>query len=266
MPATASSIALNALPTNVIDGIHVYSREDYNGWFENEYSTTAEPWAYSSRGAELNRHLYTLQQLKKYHPRPTNLLELGSSKGLMTVQLMQFCEEMTASDISVTAIKACKERCEAVRENTACSVNYFVTTTPGLPFAADSFDVVTIFDGMEGWWFPDDKKKEALEDIYRVLKKGGIAVLSDFFITTSNIERFAHYKSIIGNSALSIISVSHLYDRPWYLLESIAKKTHLQKPLQKILSSVSVAKLLNSIGKVFGRKMSNHIIIIAKKE
>lgn len=253
-------------PDGVIDDINIYSKEDHNNWFEKQYTDISEPWGYSKRGAELNRIRFTVEELKKYKSNPDILLEVASAKGLMTEKFLSFCNYVVASDISLTAVKACKERCVANNPNALSKMSFFVTGIPGLPFANEAFDVVTLCDGLVGWWFPDEKKKLALDDAYRVLKKGGIVVLTDFFTNENLLQKFDQYENIIRSSKFTVVSTKHLYDRPWYLMESIFKKLHLQNILRPVLSSVRIAKILNGIGKLGGRKLSNHFIIIARKD
>jgi ubiquinone/menaquinone biosynthesis C-methylase UbiE len=253
-------------PTNTIDGIHVYDQKDYNQWFETEYNNNTEPWEYSHRAAELYRHQYSVQKILKYKPAPEMLLELGASKGLMTKQLIPFCNKIYAADISLTALKACKQRCDVEAKKYGCQMDYFLTTIPNLPFADESFDVVTICDGLAGWYLADDQRRLALIDVNRVLKKGGIAILTDCLMPERNKGEFDAYKSLVQQSPLSIKQVSYLYDKPWYMMESVFKKIGLERKASKILANISLAKILNKIGGIFGRKASRHIIVIVRRD
>ncbi|MEJ7738654.1 MAG: class I SAM-dependent methyltransferase [Chitinophagaceae bacterium] len=257
--------SLISSPTKIVDGISIYERKDYNEWFEAEYTNTAEPWEYSKRASELYRHIYTVQLIRRYNAAPKSLLELGCSKGLMTELLIPFNKAIYAADISFTAMKACKKRCDAKAELYHCRMEYLVATTPGLPFAADSFDTVTLCDGLRGWWLPDEQKRIALEDTFRVLKKGGIAILTDYLPELNRGEAKA-YEAMVRASPLSIVEISFLYDKPWYKLESLLKKTGLQHKLRSILASIPLAKTLNTIGNLAGLKAARHILIVVRKE
>ncbi|WP_375435407.1 class I SAM-dependent methyltransferase [uncultured Hymenobacter sp.] len=246
----------------LLDGITVSQEHDYNPWFENQYSTIAEPWSYSRRGGELYRHIYTVEQLRRFCPYPASLLELGCSQGLMTAHLVPFTKELYASDISLSAVKACKLKCDELAAQHNCSMHYYVTTTPGLPFAEESFEVVTLCDGMIGWWFSDEKMQAALQDTYRVLRKEGYVVFTDYITP----ERFPGYIDLIEKSAFSVVSTSYLYDKPWYLLESVAKKLPGKALLEPIVASTQVAKLLHRAGRMAGTAAARHIVIIARKD
>lgn len=183
----------------------------------------------------------------------------------MTELLVPLCHTIYATDISLTALKACKQRCDPKAEEHNCQINYLVTTTPGLPFAADSFDVVTLCDGLAGWFLSEEEKKLALKDVHRVLKKGGVAILTDCLMPELNKGEFEAHEAFIRSSPLSITEVSFLYDKPWYKLESFLRKIGLVRKFGGILSSVPLAKVLNRFGRVIGRKASRHIVIIARK-
>jgi hypothetical protein len=58
----------------------------------------------------------------------------------------------------------------------------------------------------------------------------------------------------------------YLYDRPWYALESLAKKLPFKSLLQPIVASKAVARLLHQAGSLVGPTASRHIIVIARKE
>ncbi|UOG72781.1 class I SAM-dependent methyltransferase [Hymenobacter tibetensis] len=249
---------------HLVDGISMLHQQeqDYNPWFEEQYSATAEPWNYSRRGGELFRHAHTIELLRRFCPHPSSLLELGCSQGLMTAQLVPFTKELFASDVSPSAVKICKRKCDPLAAQHNCSMHYYVTTTPGLPFADDSFEVVTLCDGMIGWWFSEEQKQAALKDTYRVLRKGGYVMFTDY--ATPDV--FDSYIQLIQNSELSVVSVSYLYDRPWYLLESVVKKLPGKALLSPIVASPKVAKLLHKAGGMVGTAAARHILIIARKE
>jgi ubiquinone/menaquinone biosynthesis C-methylase UbiE len=71
----------------------------------------------------------------------------------MAAHLIPYTKELYASDISPSAVKACKQTCDELASQHDCAMHYYVTTTPGLPFAEYSFEVVTLCDGLVGWWF-----------------------------------------------------------------------------------------------------------------
>ncbi len=165
-------------PTQCIDGILFYEGE-YNGWFEAEYTANPEPWDYSKRAGEMFRIRFAAEKVRACNAAPENLLELGCSRGLMTERLLTFARNLYAADISATALKTCKARCDAGAKEYGCQITYLGTTAGNLPLTDSSLDLVTICDGLYGWWLSDEQKRRALVDVHRVLKQGGHVVLSD---------------------------------------------------------------------------------------
>ncbi len=266
-PLLNSISILKDAPTKTLDGINCFNRDGDNEWFESAYTDLTEPWDYSKRGGELFRQKFSVEQIRKHNNAPKALLELGCSKGLMTKLLIPFCKNIYASDISLSAIKACKENCDIPAKQHNCNMEYFVTGIPGLPFADNSFDIVSICDGLAGWWLSVDQRRQALEDTHRVLKKGGIAILTDCLMPEVNKdEEFEAYIQVVRESSLSILEVKFLYDKPWYKLESVLKKNRLDGVFSKLLANVSFAKALNSVGGVIGKKVARHIVIIVQKD
>lgn len=264
---TPSVPSLLRNPTRIVDGINMYENRSYNGWFESEYSTTAEPWEYSGRAAELYRHQYIVKLIHHQAAPSQVLLELGCSKGLMTELLMPYCRSIYAADISITALKACKKRCNPKTKEYGCSIEYFLTTAPGLPFADESFDTVTICDGLTGWLLSDEQKRIALLDVFRVLKGGGIAILSDHSINAGRFRNeFKNFETLIQSSPFSIVEIGFLYDKLWYKMESLLKKAGLKNILRSVRASIPLARMLNRLGRFAGRRAACHIIAILRKD
>lgn len=262
-----TALSLIKTPTKIVDGINIYESRNYNAWFESTYSQTAEPWKYSNRAAELNRYKYVVEQIQRYHAASKIILELGCSKGLMTELLIPFSRLICAADISNTALKACKQRCDPEAKKYDCSMEYYLTTTPGLPFTAESFDTVTICDGLTGWWLSGEQKRIALQDTFRVLKRGGIAVLTDHSINAGTYRNeFREFETLIRNSPFSIVEMGFLYDKLWYKMESLLKKARLERLLSSVLASIPIARTLNSLGRFAGRRAACHIVAVLRKD
>ena len=252
------------LPDEVEGQINIHKIADYNEYYEKLYYSISEPWQYSKRGAELYRHSYTVEKIEKYQSKPKNVLELACSKGLMSALLLNYSLKLYLADISIKAVRVCKEYIDKINVE-KIEVNFFITTAPGLPFKENFFDVITVCDGLGEWHYDDEKFRNALDDIYNKINKEGIAVFTDYINPQSDGMHFKNYISKIANSPFSIIDISFLYDRPWYLFEALVKKMQLNIILQKVLESIPLAKKMNKLGKMFGERAARHIVIVAKK-
>ncbi len=91
------------------------------------------------------------------------LLDVGCAYGLLVDEASK-CFESYGIDISRFALTKSKEYCEG---------NVSRASAASLPFKGDSFNVITLLDTLEH--IPNFD--ECLEDVVRVLKKGGILLL-----------------------------------------------------------------------------------------
>jgi len=238
-----------------------------NNFYEQFYQSQEEPWAYSERAAEILRHEYVAEQVKaiyKEKGRKLTILDLGCSLGHITERLYPYGELIIGLDISLTAVLSAKKRCDAVVKTGENPFNFVVASTLELPFKEDSFDVVIASDGIAGWFDNNEKtanSQKAVAEIYRVLKKRGIAIHTDYM----NPKFFDQYVRLTLSSPFQKIKEEPLYDRLWYRLESLLKIARKQAWAKSILANMTLARILKSIAKLLGRNYSKHIGVTTKK-
>ena len=101
------------------------------------------------------------------------ILDVGCGTGIATRQLAQKIENISGCDIDEEMIKTAQDHQD--------NIEYCVASVDKLPFADETFDVVTSFGAFH--WFYDDK---SVTEIKRVVKKNGFFIvvnkndLSDF--------------------------------------------------------------------------------------
>jgi len=101
-------------------------------------------------------------------PGPLRILDVGCGTGLMLSwwRGRRGTESVFGADISPVALQFCTRR--GLRLLAQASV-------AGLPFAAESFDVVTTFEVLD--WFTTEKVQGPVSELSRVLRPGGLLVL-----------------------------------------------------------------------------------------
>lgn len=263
-------VAENQQSFPVVQGIPVLLENpntQNNNYYEQFYQSQAEPWAYSERAAEVLRHEYVAEQVQKIYKengKKLIILDLGCSLGHITERLHPFGEVVIGLDISLTAVLAAQKRCVEVVRGGNNPYQFVVGSTLALPFKENSFDVVVASDGVGGWFEEGDKlnySKQAVAEIYRVLKKGGIVIHTDYM----NPRYFDDFVKIAMSAPFQKISEEPLYDRLWYRAESWLKAFSKQAWVKKLLADLDFARRLRSIAQKLGRNYSKHISLIAKK-
>jgi trans-aconitate methyltransferase len=77
--------------------------------FEEMYRADADPWKFATSEYELRRYRNILAALgnRRFH----HAVEPGCSVGVLTSQLGQICDAVSAFDLSPTAVKEARQRC-----------------------------------------------------------------------------------------------------------------------------------------------------------
>ncbi len=104
------------------------------------------------------------------------VLDAGAGTGRLTLELAAQCKEVIAVDFSLESLKLCREKCG----QSARGGVYWVQADLGkLPFRSGVFDKVGSTQVVQDLPSADDRM-QMLSELHRVMKKGGIAVLTTF--------------------------------------------------------------------------------------
>ena len=79
-------------------------------FFEAKYRRDSDPWNFLRSPYECARYDAILNALRGHHYH--RVFEPGCSIGALTVRLANICDEIEAADLSPTAAKKARERCE----------------------------------------------------------------------------------------------------------------------------------------------------------
>jgi SAM-dependent methyltransferase len=223
--------------------------------FEERYRTQQEPWRFGERAAELLRHDWILGAVRELAPH--RLLDIGCSLGQLTRRLATLPSELYAVDISPTAVARARA---LLRANGA--VRFAVASSMRLPFPSRFFDVVLACDGLYSWELDVEERQKAIAEIRGVLAKTGRALFTEH----TRPERFDRFIGAIAAGGFRIVSVSYLYDRPWYQFESWFRGVRDSDVKKRLLRSVPIARALQAVGRVVGRTASRHVCVLAERE
>ncbi len=81
--------------------------------FEKLFQRQTDPWNFQNSAWEKNRFNRVVELVKMI--RPKNLLEIGCAEGDLTKELSSFCPNITAVEISPTAIAKAKQKSTTAR-------------------------------------------------------------------------------------------------------------------------------------------------------
>lgn len=118
----------------------------------------------------------TMRNLKKYLPKEGTILDLGGATGAYAVPLAQNGYQVYLADLSVELINQAKEKVK--KENISNIISCDVVNAIDLSiYEGEQFDVVLLFGPL--YHLLDEKEREqCIQEVYRVLKRGGMVFAS----------------------------------------------------------------------------------------
>lgn len=232
--------------------------------FELKHQSESEPWNYSDRGAEILRHEWVTRMAQSYDPQGVGVLDVGCSFGQLSQKLLEQGLKLVSMDLSSKAVARTQQLLDQARERLpdAPKAWVFQGSATSIPFPNSTFQVVLFSDGLEGWELKEQQKLQALREAFRVLRPGGVAILTDFM----HPRVFPDHLRLISRGPLRIEKVDYLNDRLWFQLNTNLRGLSSWKPVRSILKSVSLARGLARISACLGPRGSKHIAVLLRKE
>jgi len=176
------------------------------------------------------KRMLLFKLLSKYnHVKAPKILDAGCGTGVVVQKLSRYFDTV-GIDYSKEALKFCKDR---------GLKNVKFGNVMKLGFKSNTFDVVTSFDVIYHQGVIDDVK--ALSEFYRVLKPGGILILTDsaFKILSSSHDLAVHAKRRYNKKELraKMIGAGFRVEKLSYYYFTIFIPVLIVRLLKKILPS-----------------------------
>jgi len=147
------------------------NNEIYNTYGDRWYTAQDDPVALL-RAESKTKSPWILEKLKKHGllDSSTQVLDVGCGAGFLSNELALHHLNVTGVDLSEDSIRV------AQKFDSTKSVKYLAADAYNLPFADQSFDVLTAMDFLEHV----DQPAKAIQEFSRVLKPGGIFIFHTF--------------------------------------------------------------------------------------
>jgi ubiquinone/menaquinone biosynthesis C-methylase UbiE len=130
-------------------------------WYARQRGSASQLEAYRAQAAQLTAGL----------PPGADVLEVAPGPGYLTIELARRGAHVTGLDISRSFVEIARQHARQA----AVSVDFRQGDAASLPFAAEAFDLVVCQAAFKNFTRP----VSALDEMYRVLRRGGTAVIQD---------------------------------------------------------------------------------------
>jgi len=132
----------------------------------------------------------TLHLIKKYFPSMGKILDIGAGPGRYALALAELGYDVTLADISQSELDLAKQNFADVELN-ASGFHCLCAGDLGI-FQSNSFDGVLVMGPLYHIQ-NEDERKSVLDEVYRVLKPGGVALIAyinNFGILKASVTEF----------------------------------------------------------------------------
>jgi ubiquinone/menaquinone biosynthesis C-methylase UbiE len=157
-------------------------------WYARQRGSASQLEAYRKQAAQLTEGL----------PAGADVLEVAPGPGYLAVEMARLGFHVTGLDISRSFVEIASRNARRA----AVSVEFRQGDAASLPFAAESFDLIVCQAAFKNFTQPTS----ALDEMYRVLRRGGTAVIQDLRRDASDadIDREVDGMGLSRSSAMAI--------------------------------------------------------------
>ncbi len=148
------------------------------------------------------------------------LLDVGTGPGRLLVKLHQQSPEMRLVGIDSSPSMVAKARENMAKAGLSDAIEIKEGNASQIPFAGDNFDIVVSQWSVHHWKHPT----EALNEVYRVLKPGGYALMYDL-VSDTPVEVLDEMGRKFGRWKMRLLWL-HGFEEPFYDRENYAVIAH----------------------------------------
>jgi SAM-dependent methyltransferase len=132
-------------------------------YFDDVYAGSTDPWGFTERFYEQRKYAVTVAVLPQPHYRSG--LEIGCSIGVLTTQLAERCDALTAVDVAAAAVAQARERTAAQP-----AVTVEQRSLPG-DGPSGPYDLIVLSE--VGYYFSESDLDVLVEQLRDALEPGG---------------------------------------------------------------------------------------------
>ncbi len=221
---------------------------------DRRYQNGAVPWAYDRTAPEVQKYQVLADTVAALLPsKASAVADVGCSLGLLSQKLMPSCDDVTALDLSPSAVAR-------VREQLGPAVTVAAASATALPLPDGSLDVVVMSDGLVSWGLGEAGRHTAVREAERVLKPGGHAVFMDYVTPKRHHELIESVKRVFA-----IERMIYTGDRLWYVTESMVRVLKGTGLYTYFSESLPWSSALKKVSGLLGPAGSKHLGAVVQK-
>lgn len=228
-------------------------------YYEQLYQSQADPWDYA-QAAEQAKYRLSLEAARRWQPTPQRVLEVACSLGYLTEKLAGYAPEVYAFDISETAVRQARERCE--RLNTPTKFHIAMGDALKPDFSEGFFNVVFAGDVIYGAFGGTELAGQALRALLPLLAPGGVLVATDYLPPADQDA----YVALVEQAGGRILEKLYFHDRYWFRLRNAVRGLRHQALSKVLLRSNAVYQGLARLAARRGAQGSKHFGLVIQKE
>lgn len=231
--------------------------DDDAQYFEALYQASTDPWDYA-QAAEQAKYQITLDAARRWRAAPRRVLDAGCSLGYLTNLLGGYAPEVSAIDISETAVRWTQERCARHPSGTKYEIRVGDVLAPD--FALQSFDVIFAGDVLQGAFESSPRAVQAVEALLPLLSSGGILIVADFLHPSQQRD----YVKLVESGGARVLEKIYFNDRYWFRLKGALKGFRKSSFGQRMLRSKRVHQFLARRAARLGPQGSKHFGLVVE--